>query len=152
MAKNNECIEERESSYRVKLIYRDDEGNKISYSQSFSFKKYGTKQKALEYAKKHRDEIKVKIVSIDKTNGFLRVSLKKVPEEERYNTHENTNRCKVNVSKDDLILLRDALNMLNKEERELIIKRYLDTNDNDEINEFKNDIRYVRLSSSLRPF
>lgn len=55
------------------------------------------------------DEIKVKIVSIDKTNGFLRVSLKKVPEEERYNTHENTNRCKVNVSKDDFKPLEEKL-------------------------------------------
>lgn len=58
MAKNNECIEERENSYRVKIAYYD-EGKRKFYSQSFSFKKYGTKQKALEYAKKHRDEMKV---------------------------------------------------------------------------------------------
>ena len=33
------------------------------------------------------DKLKVKIVSIDETNGFLRVSLKKVPSEEAYTSH-----------------------------------------------------------------
>lgn len=35
------------------------------------------------------DRLKVLILSIDKTNGFLRVSLKKVPQEEAYSTHSN---------------------------------------------------------------
>lgn len=38
------------------------------------------------------DEIKVKIIEIDPYNGFLRVSFKKVPEEERYSTHVNSDR------------------------------------------------------------
>ena len=33
------------------------------------------------------DKLKVKIVSIDNTNGFLRVSLKKVPTEEAFTSH-----------------------------------------------------------------
>lgn len=33
------------------------------------------------------DKLKVKIVSIDETNGFLRVSLKKVPSEEAFTSH-----------------------------------------------------------------
>lgn len=61
MAKNNECIEERENSYRVKIAYTDELGNRKFYSKSFSIKKYGTKQKALENAKKHRDEMRVNI-------------------------------------------------------------------------------------------
>lgn len=38
------------------------------------------------------DEIKVLILSIDEHNGFMRVSLKKVPEEERFSTHDNNIR------------------------------------------------------------
>ena len=38
------------------------------------------------------DEMKVKILSIDKNNGFLRVSLKQVPPEEAYSTHKNEPR------------------------------------------------------------
>ena len=38
------------------------------------------------------DEIKVKVLSIDSSNGFLRVSYKAIPEEERYSTHTNTSR------------------------------------------------------------
>ena len=41
--------------------------------------KYGTKG----------DKLKVKIVSIDENNGFLRVSLKQVPKEEAFSTHDN---------------------------------------------------------------
>ena len=35
------------------------------------------------------DEIKVKVLSIDSSNGFLRVSYKAIPEEKRYSTHVN---------------------------------------------------------------
>ena len=35
------------------------------------------------------DEIKVKVLSIDDSNGFLRVSFKAIPEAERYTTHVN---------------------------------------------------------------
>lgn len=35
------------------------------------------------------DEMKVKIIDIDKSNGFLRVSLKQVPKEEFYSNHSD---------------------------------------------------------------
>lgn len=35
------------------------------------------------------DELKVKIIDIDKSNGFMRVSLKQVPPEEAYSTHQD---------------------------------------------------------------
>ena len=38
------------------------------------------------------DEIKVKVLSIDESNGFLRVSYKAIPEGERYTTHTNESR------------------------------------------------------------
>ena len=38
------------------------------------------------------DQIKVKVLSIDSTNGFLRVSLKQVPAEEAFSTHSNAKR------------------------------------------------------------
>jgi len=38
------------------------------------------------------DEIKVKILAIDKENGFLRVSYKQVPPEESYSSHTNQRR------------------------------------------------------------
>lgn len=38
------------------------------------------------------DEIKVKILSIDPNNGFLRVSYKEVPESEIYSTHDSSVR------------------------------------------------------------
>ena len=63
MARNNEFIEERKDSYRVHIPYFDELGNRKFYSKSFAVKKYGTKQKALEVAKKHRDEIKVRLAN-----------------------------------------------------------------------------------------
>lgn len=56
------------------------------------------------------DEIKVKIVSIDETNGFLRVSLKKVPAEEAYSTHSNNVRKLPDCDKNDFKPLADHLN------------------------------------------
>ena len=38
------------------------------------------------------DELKVKILSIDPTNGFLRVSYKQVPFEEMYSSHKESNK------------------------------------------------------------
>ncbi|MCR4911980.1 MAG: S1 RNA-binding domain-containing protein [Bacilli bacterium] len=38
------------------------------------------------------DVIKVKVIEIDPYNGFLRVSFKQVPEEERYSTHDNSQK------------------------------------------------------------
>lgn len=61
MAKNNESIYERDNSYFVKIFFYDESGNRTSYSKSFKFKKYGTKQKALAAAKKHRDDMRVRL-------------------------------------------------------------------------------------------
>ena len=38
------------------------------------------------------DEIKVKVIEVDAYNGFLRFSYKQVPEEERYSTHDNSEK------------------------------------------------------------
>ena len=56
--------------------------SEISDSYIRDIEKYGSRG----------DEMKVKIVAIDETNGFLRVSLKKVPPEEAYSTHSNNVR------------------------------------------------------------
>ena len=55
------------------------------------------------------DMIKVLIIDIDENNGFLRVSLKKVPEEEFYSTHENLKRNHVDVSSDEFSSLAKKL-------------------------------------------
>ena len=36
------------------------------------------------------DDIKVKVLSIDPSNGFLRVSYKAIPDAEKYSTHDNS--------------------------------------------------------------
>ena len=36
------------------------------------------------------DQLKVKVLSIDPTNGFLRVSYKAVPDDEKYNSHNDS--------------------------------------------------------------
>ena len=38
------------------------------------------------------DQIKVKVIEIDPYNGFLRVSYKQVPVEERFTTHDNSKK------------------------------------------------------------
>ena len=38
------------------------------------------------------DEIKVKVLSIDPNNGFLRVSYKCIPDKEKYSTHQDSNK------------------------------------------------------------
>ena len=55
------------------------------------------------------DEIKVKVISIDAANGFLRVSYKKVPEEERYSTHVNEARIYLEESEKDFSELEKKL-------------------------------------------
>lgn len=55
------------------------------------------------------DMIKVLIIDIDENNGFLRVSLKKVPDEEFYSTHENLKRNHVDVSSDEFSSLAKKL-------------------------------------------
>ena len=56
------------------------------------------------------DEIRVKVLSIDKNNGFLRVSYKQVEESERYNTHDNNKRnAPIEVSEEDFAPLKEKL-------------------------------------------
>ncbi|MGM9874127.1 MAG: S1 RNA-binding domain-containing protein [Bacilli bacterium] len=55
------------------------------------------------------DEIKVKIISIDEKNGFMRVSLKQVPKEEQYSTHKNSRRKKFECEDDDFLPLQNNL-------------------------------------------
>lgn len=55
------------------------------------------------------DTIKVKILSIDGTNGFLRVSFKQVPEEESFSSHVNYRRHVPNINKDDFKVLDERL-------------------------------------------
>ncbi len=55
------------------------------------------------------DEIKVKILSIDSTNGFLRVSYKQVPQEELYSTHVNESRIYLDEDEKDFSVLGEKL-------------------------------------------
>ena len=61
------------------------------------------------------DQMKVMIVSIDDNNGFLRVSYKKVPEEERYSTHVNEARIYLDESEKDFSELEKNLPIWIKE-------------------------------------
>ena len=55
------------------------------------------------------DEIKVKILAIDNHNGFMRVSLKQVPEEEQYSTHTIEKRHIPNIGKESFKDLEEHL-------------------------------------------
>lgn len=55
------------------------------------------------------DELKVKVLSIDSHNGFMRVSLKQVPEEERYSTHTNEKRRVPEVDESNFKALEEKL-------------------------------------------
>ena len=70
------------------------------------------------------DEIKVKILSIDKENGFLRVSYKQVPPEENYSSHTNQRRLPTVTEEEFLPLkekldgwINDAYSKIKKEEK-----------------------------------
>ena len=54
------------------------------------------------------DEIKVKVLSIDKENGFLRVSYKQVPPEEAYSSHTNQRRLPT-VTEEEFRPLKEKL-------------------------------------------
>ena len=54
------------------------------------------------------DEIKVKILTIDKENGFLRVSYKQVPSEECYSSHTNQRRLPT-VTEEEFRPLKEKL-------------------------------------------
>ena len=68
------------------------------------------------------DEIKVKVLSIDKDNGFLRVSYKQVPPEEMYSSHTNQRRMPT-TSEDEFLPLKEKLDSWIKEAYENIEKR-----------------------------
>lgn len=55
------------------------------------------------------DEIRVKIIDIDERNGFLRVSLKQVPPQEMYSTHQNNRRDFVSASTEEFASLAEKL-------------------------------------------
>ena len=54
------------------------------------------------------DEIKVKILSIDKENGFLRVSYKQVPSEEMFSSHANIRKIPT-VTEEEFLPLKEKL-------------------------------------------
>ena len=55
------------------------------------------------------DKLKVKVLSIDPNNGFLRVSLKQVPQDESYSTHINGKNKVVEVKAADFDKLKEKL-------------------------------------------
>lgn len=61
------------------------------------------------------DEIKVKVLSIDETNGFLRVSYKSVPKEEFYSTHKANNRTTPVFEQSSFNTLKEKLPIWIKE-------------------------------------
>ena len=67
------------------------------------------------------DEIKVKILSIDKDNGFLRVSYKQVPSEEMYSCHTYQRKVPT-TSEDEFLPLKEKLDSWIKEAYENIEK------------------------------
>ena len=54
------------------------------------------------------DEIKVKVLSIDKENGFLRVSYKQVPPGEAYSSHINQRKLPT-VTEEEFLPLKEKL-------------------------------------------
>ena len=67
------------------------------------------------------DEIKVKVLTIDKDNGFLRVSYKQVPPEEAYSSHTNQRRLPT-VTEEEFAPLRDKLDEWIKDAYSKIVK------------------------------
>lgn len=55
------------------------------------------------------DQLKVVVISIDPSNGFLRVSYKRVPKEESFTTHSNAIRKAPESNKSDFAPLEEKL-------------------------------------------
>ena len=55
------------------------------------------------------DQMKVVVISIDPSNGFLRVSFKRVPKEESFTTHNNSIRKAPESNKSDFAPLEEKL-------------------------------------------
>ena len=90
--------------YALFLVFPDGEKgllhiSEISDSYIRDIEKFGTEG----------DELKVKILSIDSHNGFMRVSLKQVPVEEQYSTHTNEKRHIPNIGKESFKDLEEHL-------------------------------------------
>lgn len=68
------------------------------------------------------DEIKVKILSIDDDNGFLRVSFKQVSSEESFSSHINK-RCIPAISDTEFLPLKEKLDAWIKEAYQEIDKK-----------------------------
>ena len=90
--------------YALFLVFEDDirgllHISEISDSYIRDIEKFGTVG----------DQLKVKILSIDSHNGFMRVSLKQVPESEKYSTHSNEKRHVPDVGKDSFKDLEEHL-------------------------------------------
>ncbi len=73
--------------------------SEISDSFIRDIEKYGTKG----------DQMKVVIVSIDDSNGFLRVSYKRVPSDETYSSHTNNVRRVPDTTSEDFAPLAEKL-------------------------------------------
>ena len=73
--------------------------SEISDSFIRDIEKYGSKG----------DEMKVMDVSIDENNGFLRVSYKRVPQDEAYSTHDNSVRNIPTTTSEDFKPLEEKL-------------------------------------------
>mgnify|MGYP003314032236 CR=1 FL=1 len=54
------------------------------------------------------DELKVKVINIDSSNGFLRVSLKQVPKEESFSTHSEGKTMPV-ATEEEFATLREKI-------------------------------------------
>jgi len=55
------------------------------------------------------DEIKVKVLSIDEKNGFLRVSYKQIDEKDRYCSHDSSLKRIPEANNNDFSLLAEKL-------------------------------------------
>lgn len=55
------------------------------------------------------DEIIVKILQIDERTKFMRTSLKQVPDEFKYSTHQNSYRKIPNIDKEEFKILKNNL-------------------------------------------
>ena len=55
------------------------------------------------------------VISVDPENGFLRVSLKRIPQSERFSTHTNNDRNPIKTNKNDFAPLEEKLDEWIKE-------------------------------------
>lgn len=56
------------------------------------------------------DQLKVRILNIEPSNGFLKLSYKRIPNEEKYNTHSKDIRSRPISNENDFKPLKEKLN------------------------------------------